>query len=1056
MTRTGSTLRVLAAAWLITASAGPLRAAPGYTAAAPDTLRVLAAMVEFVPDDDDRTSGNGTFDMSEPPARMKDPPPHDAAYFDNHLTFLKNYFRKVSDGNLVLETTLLPDVYRLPGQMRDYSPSKSGTDNGPLARLASESWTVVDSASPATDFRAFDAFVIFHAGVGRDIDLVSIYGFDPTPFDIPSIYLNLGAFRKVYGSAYDGIPVSGGTFAITNTMIIPETETRTVSTIGGSVQLELGINGLIAANIGSHLGLPDLFDTRTGKSGIGRFGLMDGQSIFSWGGFIPPEPSAWEKVFLGWVDPVTVPAGSRVVELPAVGLGGGPDTIYRLSISSGEYFLVENRNRDAMRDGSTVSAVWAGDTLTRTWQRDTAGYTFVDQDSLYGTLLDVDEFDWSLPGGYNNRTGEFFDGGVLIWHIDESVIDANLESGTVNADPEHRGVDLEEADGSQDIGQSYGFISAGAGSEDGTVLDFWYDGNSAPLRVTRNVFDAVSNPSSLGYRYTNNHSSVSEFSATGPVMTVRFTVGDSIVSPVAGFPKTTGSSFAGGSVTSDGRGLLVSVSAGAGPRVYGWTGGGGPAFPGGDSSGLIPFPATVYGLDSLVPRAAVGLLDGNLTTDIVLAGDSGSSGRVVAFELNDSNSDTFPDEIFNVSVGRRPTTAPVVADSFVAVGAARGFVCLVARDGSTVTEVNIFPDDSSDVVSLALLGTDGLIAGSSSGLFGTVRAPACLSTGLSGEVGDPSAGGLHVASGEFGNGTGPGHTFVTVSADGRVVIADACAGLLPGFPVETGGPIGNAPAIADLDGDGMKDIVVFSGRKIHVLNRAGVTLDGFPVLVDTDAELTGSPVVADLDGDGSPEVAGITAEGLVFGYSAGGTMLPGFPLQAGPAEGVSPSVFYMPSACLSCADIGLAVATGDGYLSAWKTGTIVTGPLEPPVQPWPQFAHDMWNTSSEDSVLTPVPPRTDFFPASLAYNWPNPVGKEDGFLTHIRYFVSSDATVTIRVFDLAGNLVKAFEELNAQGGLDNEVDWDVSGVESGIYFAQVEASGSGGSGHAVIRIAVVK
>ena len=35
--------------------------------------------------------------------------------------------------------------------------------------------------------------------------------------------------------------------AITNTMIIPETETRTVSTIGGSVQLELGINGLIAA-----------------------------------------------------------------------------------------------------------------------------------------------------------------------------------------------------------------------------------------------------------------------------------------------------------------------------------------------------------------------------------------------------------------------------------------------------------------------------------------------------------------------------------------------------------------------------------------------------------------------------------------------------------------------------------------------------------------------------------------------------------------------------------------------------------------------------------------
>ncbi|HLA99870.1 MAG TPA: T9SS type A sorting domain-containing protein, partial [Bacteroidota bacterium] len=124
--------------------------------------------------------------------------------------------------------------------------------------------------------------------------------------------------------------------------------------------------------------------------------------------------------------------------------------------------------------------------------------------------------------------------------------------------------------------------------------------------------------------------------------------------------------------------------------------------------------------------------------------------------------------------------------------------------------------------------------------------------------------------------------------------------------------------------------------------------------------------------------------------------------------------------------------------------------------PWPQYARDSRNTASDDIVPAPLPPHAEFLPAPLAYNWPNPVGKDEGFLTHIRYYVSSDAAVTIRIFDLAGSLVKTFEGLHALGGLDNEVNWDVSGVESGVYFAQVEAAGAGGSGHAVIRIAVVK
>ncbi len=1042
------------------ATSGTPRTPDRRAAAVPDTLRILAVMVEFLPDDDARTSGTGAFDLAEPTTRMKDPAPHDRDYFDVHLAFLRNYFRKVSDAQFEIEPTLLPDTYRLPAQMRNYSPPKNSPDNAELGRLVAETWSLVDSLSPATEFERFDAFVLFHAGVGRDIDLVSIYGFDPTPFDIPSLYMNIDALQDVFGDGYQGVPVHGGAFTITNSLIIPETETRRIPVIGGTVLLELGINGLLAANVGSHLGLPDLFDTQTGRSGIGRFGLMDGQSIFSWAGFIPPEPSAWEKYFLGWTEPVTVGVGSVLLDLPAVGLDGSPDTVYRVPISAGEYFLVENRNRDADGDGQTVSMVWAGDTLVRTWTRDTTGFNFVDQDSLVGSLLDVDDFDWSLPGGVNSRTGEWFDGGVLVWHVDEAVIDANFATGTVNADIARRGVDLEEADGSQDIGQSYGFIGAGSGSEDGTVLDFWYAGNQAPLRVESDAFGPNSNPHSLGNNFTNSHATISEFSTRGPRMTALFTLGDSVVSPLAGFPKATGSVFASGALTALSFQGIIAVSSGPVPRVYGWDLTGGPFIPGGDLSGLLSLQGGAYASDSLYPRAAVGQLDGDAYSDLVLAGSLSGAGVIYAAELADVNNDLLVDSLFSVALPYPVTTAPVISDSFIAVGTGGGFVYLLDRDGGNLREFHVFPTDSADVTSLALLGEAGaLIAGSASGGFGSILSPACIVPAFTGggSIGQMQ-GAVSVAAGKFSKGPGMVaiFTFVAVSGDGTIALGDICEGTLPGFPQSSGGPIASGPAIADFDGDGSKDVVVFSGATVLALNQAGSMLDGFPVKAGAGSDLVGSPVVADIDGDGSVDVVGVSSEGIVFAYGRNGSPLAGFPLQAGPNDGITPAIIYAQSPCLSCTDIVLTVATGDGTVYAWKTGQIVSGPAPPPVQPWPQYAHDAANSAAEVAVLSHTPPSGGFLPASRTYNWPNPVGGADGYVTHIRYYVPSDATVTIRIFDLAGNLVKSYEGLPAQGGLDNEVEWDVSGVESGVYFAQVGADGQSGSGNAVITIAVVK
>ena len=219
---------------------------------------------------------------------------------------------------------------------------------------------------PSRNVASYRAFVVFHAGVGRDIDLVSSLGYDPAPSDIPSLYLDAAAFQSFHGTP--GVPVSNGAFTIPNSIVMPETESRSIPGIGGDVFLEYGINGLLCASFGNFLGLPDLFDTKTGVTAIGRFGLMDGQGIFSFSGVFPPEPSAWEKYWLGWIAPIPVPVGTSVLQLPAVSVA---DTVYRVPIGPQEYYLVENRNRDPQKNGQHITSAYKGSSTVFSFPRDT-------------------------------------------------------------------------------------------------------------------------------------------------------------------------------------------------------------------------------------------------------------------------------------------------------------------------------------------------------------------------------------------------------------------------------------------------------------------------------------------------------------------------------------------------------------------------------------------------------------------------------------------------------------------------------------------------------------
>ena len=487
-----------------------------------DTVKILAVMISFPEDKDAATFGNGKFGTiysQDYGMKILDPLPHNKEYFESHLLFVKNYFDKVSKGKLNISYTILPDTFSVSKTMRNYSPPSNSTDFTPLGEFASEVWAKADQLYPGFNFSDYNLFAIFHAGVGRDITLPGSLGNER---DIPSLYLSPKALQNIYGNDYQGIPVSGGSFKINNSMILPETESRELSSLGNTFLFEITINGLIAASVASHLGLPDLFDTETGLSAIGRFGLMDGQSIFAYNGIFPPEPSAWEKIYLGWQQPVVIEPAPGIfnITLAANIISTLSDaTIVKIPINSSEYFLLENRIRDANADGAKVNYILNGQSLVKTFPKDTAGFQSYAVDSVDGVVINVDEFDWAVPGN-----------GIVIWHIDENIINAKLAENKINTDKNSRGVDVEEADGIQDIGEQFRTIFGDIVIGEGTSEDFWFNGNQSELYI--NKFSKETRPNSNSNGNANSLITISDFSSISNRMTFRLSFGDSIVKPI--------------------------------------------------------------------------------------------------------------------------------------------------------------------------------------------------------------------------------------------------------------------------------------------------------------------------------------------------------------------------------------------------------------------------------------------------------------------------------------------------------------------------------------------
>ena len=381
---------------------------------------------------------------------------HDSVFFDHLLRDVADYYDDVSGGVFTLNFTIHPRVVNLPHPMGFYGDHPENGEQ-PI-RLAAD---VVDSLDAEIDFSLYDTVILVHAGAGGETDILG-----DSPEQIYSTYLDPKDFQEAHEDSLLDFPfLPTGDHpegeGISHVLVLPETEYQDrVQGFGGY----FGSLGVYCFEVGLRLGMLSLSDFtpagRPDSQGIGEFGLM-GYGLFVGMGWIPPHPCAFNKYLMGWLAPRQVSAhAAGDLRLTPCERTGDPDAALRVDITGREYWLLAYRQQDP--DGNRIFT-HPGD-LNGNHIPD-----FYDYDSEYGDGRPTGYFDpetdtrerlqgceWDFFMSENSARGAYDKGagsGVYIWHVDEGVVEESfgLADNLFNADPRRKSVDLEEADGIQDL-----------------------------------------------------------------------------------------------------------------------------------------------------------------------------------------------------------------------------------------------------------------------------------------------------------------------------------------------------------------------------------------------------------------------------------------------------------------------------------------------------------------------------------------------------------------------------------------------------------------------------
>ncbi len=390
---------------------------------------------------------------------------HDSVFFDHLLGDVADYYDNVSAGAFTFNYTIHSRVVNLPQPMSYYG---NHPDNGEQSiRLAAD---VVDSLDSEIDFSLYDTYILIHAGAGEETDILG-----NSPEQIYSNFIDADDFQQAHDDGeleFPWLPSTdfGPDAGINQVLILPECEYQDpVGGFGGY----FGSLGVYCFEVGLRLGMLSLSDfTPSGRpdsQGIGEFGLM-GYGLFVGMGWIPPHVCSYNKLLMGWLDPMDVDplvAGDHF--LTPCENSSDPEAALRVEISGQEFWLLAYRLQDP--DGNRIFS-FPGD-LNGNNTPDFYDFDAIDAEGnptndgvpLFGYAKFDPEFDtrerldgaeWDFFMSENSARlpkNKGAGSGIYIWHIDEGVIQDTfgMSSNRFNADADHKSVDLEEADGIQDL-----------------------------------------------------------------------------------------------------------------------------------------------------------------------------------------------------------------------------------------------------------------------------------------------------------------------------------------------------------------------------------------------------------------------------------------------------------------------------------------------------------------------------------------------------------------------------------------------------------------------------
>lgn len=233
-----------------------------------------------------------------------------------HVYFENSY------GQFSLDSTVAAWV-DLPNTEQFYS----GGNSGLTTTIWSAITTALNLADASVDFSQFDqdndgwidAITFLHSGYGAE--------FGGTDSDGTTSAFRIWSHRwfiPTWTSA-EGVKVSG--YHISPSLW---------STSGS----DIGRIGVICHETGHFFGLPDLYDTNGGGSGIGSYGMMANSWGFTNDQLNPPHFSPWSKIALGWTTPTVITPGVYVALQAETNA-----SVFRIDMGypSGEYLLIENR-----------------------------------------------------------------------------------------------------------------------------------------------------------------------------------------------------------------------------------------------------------------------------------------------------------------------------------------------------------------------------------------------------------------------------------------------------------------------------------------------------------------------------------------------------------------------------------------------------------------------------------------------------------------------------------------------------------------------------------------